>query len=181
MKLILRSVILVIYLVSPPSLLADASSELAAFDQTIEAKFDDVNHIKADQLTNLSAREIILFDVRQREEYEVSHLEGAIRVPPAISNRHFIKQFAAMVPGKTLVFYCSVGYRSSALIENVQDDLRKAGSRAIYNLEGGIFNWHNQRRALVNRSGASDDIHPYDQHWGQLLERSDKIRYRVSN
>ena len=51
-----------------------------------------------------------------------------------------------------------------------------AGAQAVYNLDGGIFAWHNERRALTNAAGATDYVHPFDDYWGRLLERRDLIR-----
>lgn len=180
----MKSIILIAFLtfsLGASNLLAAGASELAAFHLTLLDKFDEVRHLDGDQLSSISAGDVVLIDVREKDEYEVSRLKGAIRVSPDISDRDFIEQFANIVSGKTVVFYCSVGYRSSALAEDVQEDLLKAGSKAVFNLEGGIFNWHNQRRALVNQTGASDHIHPFDQHWGRLLERPEKIRYQAAN
>jgi rhodanese-related sulfurtransferase len=161
---------------SAASAIAGGAEELAEFHQTIKEKFESVKHIDANALDHIKD-EAILFDVREADEFEVSHLEGAIRVTPDISDKGFMQQFANMTKGKAVVFYCSVGYRSSQLAESVQENLQASGSQAIYNLEGGIFNWHNERRKLINKNGSSDDIHPYDQYWGRLLERPDKIRY----
>lgn len=162
------------------SAFAGAAEELAEYHQTtIIDKFDSVKHIDAKKLSQIND-DTILFDVREADEFEVSHLQDAIRVSPDISESAFLQKFADLTKGKTIVFYCSVGYRSSQLAEAVQRDLQTSGSEEIYNLEGGIFNWHNEGRELVNENGASDDIHPYDRHWGRLLERPDKIRYHAN-
>ncbi len=44
--------------------------------------------------TNLPAGDITLLEVREIDQYEVSHLEAAIRVSPDIVSRNFIKQVA---------------------------------------------------------------------------------------
>ena len=159
---------------------AGGAEELAEFHRTIKDKFDSVKHIDANALSQIRDN-TILFDVREADEFEVSHLEDAIRVTPDISDKEFMQQFAPMIKGKAVVFYCSVGYRSSQLAASVQEYLQASGNHKILNLQGGIFNWHNNRRKLVNKNGFSDDIHPYDQYWGRLLERPDKIRYHTTN
>jgi len=171
----LKTLLLICYLVSI-SAQADAAKELAEFHLTIEEKFDEVAHIKATSLETMESSELVIFDVRESDEYAVSHLPGAIRVSPDISRASFLKNYADIIGGKTSVFYCSVGYRSSALAEQIQGKL----SSPVYNLEGGIFNWHNQRRKLVNQRSSTDDIHPYDRHWGRLLSRQENIRYQPS-
>ena len=152
---------------------ADAVKELAEFHLSIEEKFEDVVHLKAKALATMDSENIVLFDVRETAEYEISHLPNAIQVSPDISRDDFLKLFGDMIGQKTVVFYCSVGYRSSVLAEDTQNGIRTP----VYNLEGGVFNWHNQRRQLVNQSGPTDYVHPFDQHWGRLLSRQEKIRY----
>jgi len=160
---------------------AGAAEELAEYhEKTILKKFDSVKHIDASKLSQIGD-DIILFDVREVDEFEVSHIEGAIRVTPDISEKEFMRQFAPMIKGKTAVFYCAVGYRSSLLAESVQEDLQASGNQQIFNLQGGIFDWHNNHRKLVDKSGESDNIHPNSRYWGRMLERPDRIRYRNSN
>ena len=156
--------------------MATGADELAAYHHKIQQEFETLSHIKADGLTALPD-DTVLFDVRETDEFEVSHLEGAIRVSPDISQAEFMREFGELVKDKSIVFYCSVGYRSSQLAALVKNDLQIAGSQEVYNLEGGIFNWHNERRNLVNIDGPSDDIHPFNRKWGRLLERPRNIRY----
>jgi len=46
-------------------------------------------------------------------------------------------------------------------------------SRPIYNLEGSLFKWANESRPLVDNSGSPTKlVHPYNNVWGRLLEKS---------
>ena len=167
-----KTLLLICYLVST-SAEADAVKELAEFHLTIVEKFDKVAHIEAASLESMESSDLVIFDVRESDEFAVSHLPGAIRVSPDISRDSFLKHYADITGGKTSVFYCSVGYRSSALAEDVQRSL----SSPVYNLVGGIFNWHNQHREVVNHQGTTDAIHPYNQYWGRFLSRQEEIRF----
>ena len=51
---------------------------------------------------------------------------------------------------------------------------------AVVNLEGGIFHWHNQRRPLQSNGGSTHFVHPYNDHWGQLITRRHLLRYELS-
>lgn len=174
MKLLFLTISLIFALICNTGLQARGEVRLPEIHQTIQNKFGQLKHLRASQFTLLDRDNLIIFDVREAEEFDVSHLDGAIRVSPDISQKDFINNFAELTQGKTMVFYCSVGYRSSALAAQI---LKNFPSNEIYNLQGGIFNWHNERRNLVNENGASEDIHPYDQYWGRLLERPENIRY----
>lgn len=48
----------------------------------------------------------------------------------------------------------------------------------IYNLEGGLFQWANEGREVVdNQGGAIRMVHPYNSFWGKLLNYD--LRYRI--
>ena len=109
------------------------------------------------------AREVTLLDVREADEYAVSHLLGAARVAS-------VQEAAALVvaaPGHTtIIAYCSVGYRSAALVA----ELRERSTRPIYNLEGSLFRWANEDRPVYRGSEQVDVVHPFTESWGTLLD-----------
>ena len=98
----------------------------------------------------------------------------------------------------SVVCYCSVGYRSSAVAQKLfsqhkrntvassmdtQEDRERnehchGGEKHkeasvkldIYNLEGGIFQWACEQREIVNERGEKvNTVHPYSAFWGKLL------------
>jgi rhodanese-related sulfurtransferase len=161
-----------------PPLAAREPLSLAAVEADVRADYPEVAQLTGAALADrLAHRQTpLLIDVREPDEYAVSHLPGAQRVDPGIWTRSFLSRYAQAARGRDVVFYCSVGVRSSELADAVQNGLEKAGARAVYNLEGGIFAWHNARRALTDAHGATDFVHPYDAHWGKLLMRNHLIR-----
>lgn len=120
--------------------------------------------------------DVLLLDVREKDEFAVSHLAGAERVDPGIWRWSFMNRFGDKVRGKTVVFYCAVGVRSSQLAERVQAELKERGAKAVYNLDGGIFAWHNESRALIDAKGKTEFVHPFDAYWGQLVKRGELAR-----
>lgn len=122
--------------------------------------------------------DILLLDVREELEYAVSHIPGAVRVDPGTWRWEFLRRYGDKARGKTVIFYCSVGVRSSRLAASVQAALKEEGAIRVFNLDGGIFAWHNEERALVNRKGATSHVHPFDKYWGKLVKRSDLLRTR---
>ena len=161
-----------------------ASSEqagltLQSIQRDIENDYPAVKHIKSGDLGIVMETQtgVVVFDVRAREEYAVSRLKGAIRVDPDIGRTAFLDRYGAKTTNRLVIFYCSVGVRSSRLAERVQNKLRQRGALSVRNLEGGIFNWHNEFRALASKRGATRYVHPYDDRWGQLLKRRHLARY----
>ena len=76
----------------------------------------------------------------------------------------------------TVVCYCSLGYRSSALAQQLSYELNKPvhqelkSKTVIYNLEGSIFKWANEGKDLEDNKGRKTVyVHPYNIVWGKLL------------
>ncbi len=65
-----------------------------------------------------------------------------------------------------VVASCSVGYRSAAVAQR----LGAAGFERVYSIEGGLFQWANEGRALRRGRDRADEVHPYDRAWGRLLD-----------
>ncbi len=129
----------------------------------VHHKYSDVRAIQtrelADWLADHQRMQPLLLDVREKAEYDMSHLPGAEH---AGNQRPDL-----LLPDKSLpiVVYCSVGLRSAEAARR----LNALGYSNVFNLEGSIFQWANEDRAL--EGGAR--VHPYNAQWGSLL-RSDK-------
>lgn len=116
-----------------------------------------VDELKAKQ------NEVKIFDAREKEEYEVSHIPGAV----FLGNDHFDEKSLQGISKNTpIVLYCSVGYRS----EKIGERLQKLGFKNVKNLYGSIFEWINQGNAVVDKNGKSTrKIHTYDKNWSQWV------------
>lgn len=146
---------------------------LAGVHNTIELSIPEVTHISADQFAQNDPSSMIVFDTREPEEFAVSRLPGSTRIAPDMPVAKFLAEFGPLVKGKKVVFYCSVGVRSSQYAAQVQDALKAQGAMSVANLERGIFGWHNDGRPLVSKGGHETKvIHPYDEYWGKLIERN---------
>lgn len=142
----------------------------------IISQHKNMQHLTAEQFQSLDSGNVVLFDVRETEEYDVSHIDGAIHIQPDIDINEFSEDFADLLEGKTAVFYCSVGRRSSDLLARLSPVLSNSGVQSSANLEGGIFNWVNQNKKLNG-----DKVHPFNAYWGRLVEDSSKISYKPEN
>ncbi|MBW8889617.1 MAG: rhodanese-like domain-containing protein [Fibrobacteres bacterium] len=117
--------------------------------------------IKAAELkTIIDDTNLILVDVRQPAERKVSML------PHAIDTYQFADQFRhGIPPGKRLVLYCTIGYRSGKYGEK----LAPLGIKYQV-LEGGILMWSFVGGPLVERKdnfewAPTKRIHVYDAEW----------------
>lgn len=153
---------------------------LRVVEDEISRRWPRVDHMPADRLADLmEGKSVVLFDVREIGEYRVSRIGSAIRIDSGIRSRAFLARYA--VAGKTVVFYCAVGERSSRLTNLLAEDLKKHGALAVHNLKGGIFGWHNAARPLVDDAGPTEFVHPYSRAWGRVLGRQNLLRTTPQN
>ena len=155
------------FVAAVPLSLIFGSPDWQTLKPEIRRSFSDVTHITIDELKTKQTRgdKIVLLDARDKQEYLVSQLRGAISTP----NEKSAMTAAAAAPSDALiVVYCSVGWRSAELVRKLQ----KGGVKNAVNLEGSIFEWAN-RGWPVYRGEAPvssvKSVHPFSKKWGELL------------
>jgi rhodanese-related sulfurtransferase len=119
-------------------------------------------HELAQRMASSDGASPLIIDVRAREEYEVSHLPGAIW---AETSSEIAAALRATSDQQTVVLYCSVGVRSSKAAAK----LVRSGRANVFNLQGSIFWWANEGRQLIANDRAVNVVHPYNEQWGRLL------------
>lgn len=135
-----------------------------------------ISHQRLDRLfVSDSLGRYVIFDVREQDEYERSHLQNALRVDPDLSSELFAKNYGKIVEQKHIVFYCSVGYRSSIFIERIDSLAKKCGALSLSNLTGGVFRWYNENLPVFDANGKTNEVHPYNDFWGKLLVKERKM------
>lgn len=149
---------------------------LSQIEADVAEDHGDITHVSPDQIARMQAEgaPLLLLDVREKDEFEVSHIPGAVQVDPGASAADIKALLAGTNPETPVIVYCSVGRRSSNLGSRVVDSLE---GRQVANLSGGIFAWHNASLPLEDAVGQTDKVHPYNRRWGQLVERKDEIAY----
>lgn len=140
----------------------------AAMLALVRERFPQVSQLSTAELAawrNDAARpQPVLLDAREPAEFAVSRLPGAVRVAPDTTAKAIL---ARIEPGRPVVVYCSVGYRSSRLAAR----LTEGGRRDVHNLEGSIFAWANEGRPLVaGDEQSAKQVHPFDAGFGKLLK-----------
>ncbi|KAL4435940.1 hypothetical protein ABPG77_000702 [Micractinium sp. CCAP 211/92] len=140
------------------------SNALHAMAQRIGKHFPQVPSISSTELRRIhdtgapGLPQVVVVDCRTPEETAVS------MIPGSLTQAEFEARRGEMA-GKTVVCYCTVGYRSSSLAAK----LRGQGLEAK-NLEGGIVRWAQKRYPLVARNGEGKEedtkrIHVYAKPW----------------
>ena len=112
---------------------------------------------------------VVLLDTRSDEEYAISHLEGSRKIDYDDFN---MKDVQDIPLDAEVVVYCSVGYRS----EKIGEQLLDMGFTNVRNLYGGIFQWKNDGFEVVNsRSIVTDSVHTYNKSWSKWLTNGIKV------
>ena len=147
--------------------MTDGEKGMAKMMVTVRREFPRVRQLSTTELAAWMADEHRpkpqLLDVREAAEFEVSHLHGALRVEPDAPAANVL---AKVDPARPIVVYCSVGYRSSKLAQR----LIEAGGKNVTNLEGSIFAWANEGRAMEKAGHPVKTVHPYNAVFGRLLK-----------
>ena len=140
----------------------------------VRNRYPEVDQVSVDSLARWLADPArprpLLVDVRERAEYDLSHIAGAIHSAPDSSDADALLAAAA---GRPIVLYCSVGYRSSAKAQA----LLHAGASSVANLEGSVFMWANEGHPVERDGETVREVHPYNRVWGMLLNK--KLRGTV--
>lgn len=127
----------------------------------------NVTYIFANQL-KVNYKDYIILDARAIEEYEVSHLPGAIWVGESYKKR----KIPVISPQSKIVVYCSVGVRS----EDFGASLLQLGYKQVYNLHGGIFSWKDAGFKVLDINGKdTNKVHVYSKKWGKYLKTGLKV------
>lgn len=140
----------------------------------IRYAYSDVNHISTQDFSLLKNDEVVVLDVRSKEEYKVSRLRHAIHIEPDLSAEQVYQVINDdIIFEKTVVCYCSIGVRSSIMTRRLQN----AGHVVdIYNLDGSIFKWANENRPIFDSDGQKTlVVHPYGAPWKYLLNKSKRF------
>lgn len=150
----------------------DPNVTLADVERWVSRRYP-VPEIDPARLAELMARDaVVLLDVREAAEFAQSRIAGAIQVSPSAKASAVVAAAGDAVRGRAVVLYCSVGARSGSTAGDASRALTAAGATGVYNLTGGLFRWAREARAMVDGTGPTLAVHPYDAKWGKLLERT---------
>ncbi|MEO6220916.1 MAG: rhodanese-like domain-containing protein [Ginsengibacter sp.] len=111
----------------------------------------------------------IFLDAREKEEYDVSHVQHSIYIGDQDFNIHKLSQISKKA---NIIVYCAVGVRSDKIAQQIID----AGYSHVQNMFGGIFEWINTGHAVYDNTGNSTkSIHAYSGFWGMFVNSDHKV------
>ena len=132
----MRQILLFAALAASLSLLAGCALSKAKAD-TVEDMTDKAAYHKIsaeDAHEMMASQEVVVVDVRTREEYDGGHIENAVLVP----NESIGGEMPEALPDKeaTLLIYCRSGRRS----KDAAQKLLELGYQSVYDF-GGVIDW----------------------------------------
>lgn len=94
-----------------------------------------IDDISQNEIINIikNNEDVILLDVRSRQEYNEGHLRGAINIP--VYELQYRSKNELKNKNSIIIAYCSAGIRSRKAV-NI---LKRLGYKNLYNVEGGII------------------------------------------
>lgn len=167
MYIIAFLLLLISVFITYKNLKAQAHVDNKGYDLMLSALLKhDVKELSIDsfkQDTNL-----VVLDARAYEEFQVSHIKNAVWVGYDDFN---LSRLDSISKNENIVVYCSVGYRS----EKITEQLISAGFLNASNLYGGIFEWVNKDNPVVDmQDQPTNKVHPYSSTWGVWLTKGEK-------
>jgi rhodanese-related sulfurtransferase len=114
-------------------------------------------------------QDVVVIDTRPEEEFNVSHMRGAVRLENAAQVNEWLLSQNKNKEETKIVLYCSVGYRSSIVAQQLSQEY---GWTKAYNLRGSLFQWISDGHSAVNAQG--QDVcycHPFDEEYGIFLDK----------
>ncbi|MDW3215547.1 MAG: rhodanese-like domain-containing protein [Ilumatobacteraceae bacterium] len=133
----------------------DTGAETAPADSTatVQGNDTDVADIRV-VAPEVAARtiadapdDLVILDVRTREEFDDGHIEGAVMLD--FYRDDFADELAKFDPTRPYVLYCRSGNRSSQA-RAIMADL---GFESVEDIDGGIVGWQEAGLPVVTASG----------------------------
>ncbi|SEM52964.1 Rhodanese-related sulfurtransferase [bacterium A37T11] len=125
--------------------------------------------VSVSALKRMEKKGAYVLDVRETDEFEVSHLKYARHVGCIWFDMRKVYDIPL---DSTIVVYCAVGNRA----ERIGEKLIRAGYKHVYNLYGGIFEWVNEGNPVYTFDNIqTSEIHAYNKAWGVWLSRGAKV------
>ena len=130
---------------------------------------NNITYIKPSELSTI--KNYILLDAREKNEFDVSHLESAKYIG---FNNYKESDFLKLNLDKntTIIVYCSLGVRS----EKIAEKIKKLGYSNIFNLYGGLFQWKNEGGKVFDNSNLeTQNVHAFSKEWSVYLKKGKKV------
>ena len=138
------------------------------------SQFEGLDVMESETIEMLlqSKEKIVLVDVREKEEQEVS------MIPTAITKNEFLHVKNKLSKDVCIVPYCTIGYRSGVFGKKLQEEK----FTNVYNGEGIVLWSHLEHCNLVvgtNREVKTNKVHTYGSQWNKVPSHIEAVYFNV--
>lgn len=120
------------------------------------------------QTLRMEYEDYTILDTRKKEEFEVSHLPGAIWA----GEKFDLKLLPELNKDSKIVVYCTVGIRS----EGYGEKMLKEGFTNVQNLYGSIFYWKDAGYEVFDlNEEPTEKVHVFGKIWSKYLKTGEKV------
>jgi len=114
-----------------------------------------------------SGQKVVLIDVRESAEYNVSRIPGS-GIYPSYYPSALANDETGITKGDLIVLYCTIGARSEKIANRM---IEEGDFTQVFNLYGGIINWSNSGYDLEGPDGKTEEVHVYSASWAKWLTK----------
>ncbi len=138
----------------PPRTDEEKVARIQEMVAAVEDQFRGVQTLTVAEVGRLLEKDsVVLVDIREDREREVSVIPGAIT---AEEYEAAPERYADVA----VVAYCTIGHRSSQYAERLSSE-----GRRVFNLRGSILSWAHAGGPLVGPDGPTRRLHVYGSDW----------------
>ena len=110
------------------------------FLKLVEDASSGVREVSVNETRDRIAQGAKLIDVREDNEWETAHADGAVHLGRGIVERDIVSTFPAK--DTEIILYCGGGFRSALAADNLQ----KMGYTNVWSMAGGWHAWEEAER-----------------------------------
>lgn len=108
-------------------------------------QFKTITPQSALELMEKKGSEIIVLDIRPKEEYEIEHIPGAVNLD--YDGHQFQQKVDKLDKSKNYIIYCHSGVRGGYFMNKMRD----SGFKMAYNILGGFVGWKVSKLPLTDK------------------------------
>lgn len=150
----------------------------------VNSKFSTTPQITTEQLSasaenSKEEEKLLIVDARRLDEFQISHIPQAQHLWFRSTDKEivdYLKRESESGKPLKVAAYCSVGYRSSILVDRINslsNSDPELSNVSAQNVQGSIFKWFNEGRPIVDSKGHETKfLHPYNRFFGLAIGTS---------
>ncbi|MDX2360512.1 MAG: rhodanese-like domain-containing protein [Crocinitomicaceae bacterium] len=148
----------------------NSNAQTDAYKKMLNEYYDSFPTITAESaLKKVNDQNAVFLDIREMEEFNISHIQGALNVG---YEQFYMDEIKHLKKSTEIIVYCSIGARS----QEIGKRLKKFGYTNVHNLYGGLFHWSNLEYPLFDLwENPTKNIHGYSKDWGKWVTKGNVV------